>query len=32
MSVISIDIAMHHLLAEPEDQLLVQAQLRTNML
>lgn len=27
MSVIAIDIAMHHLLAEPEDQVLVQAQL-----
>lgn len=27
MSVIAIDIAMHHLLAEPEDQILVQAQL-----
>lgn len=27
MSVISIDIAMHHLLAEPDDQVLVQAQL-----
>ncbi|WP_060538371.1 head-tail connector protein [Pseudomonas sp. NBRC 111125] len=27
MSVIAIDLAMHHLLAEPEDQVLVQAQL-----
>lgn len=27
MSVIAIDLAMHHLLAEPEDQALVQAQL-----
>ncbi|MFJ3121046.1 head-tail connector protein [Pseudomonas protegens] len=27
MSVIAIDVAMHHLLAEPEDQVLVQAQL-----
>ncbi|WP_433766644.1 head-tail connector protein [Pseudomonas putida] len=27
MSVIAIDVAMHHLLAEPEDQDLVQAQL-----
>ncbi|MDV9030568.1 head-tail connector protein [Pseudomonas sp. RAC1] len=27
MSVIDIDIAMHHLLAEPEDQVLVQSQL-----
>jgi len=27
MSVIAIDIAMHHLLAEPEDQALVQIQL-----
>lgn len=27
MSVIAIDIAMHHLLAEPDDQPLVQAQL-----
>lgn len=27
MSVIDIDLAMHHLLAEPEDQSLVQAQL-----
>ncbi len=27
MSVIAIDIAMHHLLAEPDDQVLVQAQL-----
>ena len=27
MSVIDIDLAMHHLLAEPEDQVLVQAQL-----
>lgn len=27
MSVIPIDLAMHHLLAEPEDQVLVQAQL-----
>lgn len=27
MSVIAIDVAMHHLLAEPDDQVLVQAQL-----
>ncbi|MDZ5601733.1 head-tail connector protein [Pseudomonas sp. RP23018S] len=27
MSVIAIDIAMHHLLAEPDDQVLVQSQL-----
>lgn len=27
MSVIAIDLAMHHLLAEPDDQVLVQAQL-----
>ncbi|MCF3155654.1 head-tail connector protein [Pseudomonas juntendi] len=27
MSVIAIEVAMHHLLAEPEDQVLVQAQL-----
>ncbi|MFV3286943.1 head-tail connector protein [Pseudomonas sp. NY15356] len=27
MSVIAIEVAMHHLLAEPEDQILVQAQL-----
>jgi len=27
MSVIAIDLAMHHLLAEPEDQVLVQSQL-----
>ncbi|WP_028698201.1 MULTISPECIES: head-tail connector protein [Pseudomonas putida group] len=27
MSVIDIDLAMHHLLAEPDDQVLVQAQL-----
>ncbi|WP_047305226.1 head-tail connector protein [Pseudomonas fluorescens] len=27
MSVIAIDMAMHHLLAEPEDQILIQAQL-----
>ena len=27
MSVIAIDIAMHHLHAEPDDQVLVQAQL-----
>ena len=27
MSIIAIEVAMHHLLAEPEDQVLVQAQL-----